>query len=135
MNNNIFIVTSLSFLLSTTACAEDSHNTQFNTLHCLGTEPFWSIDLQENDIRLEDLNMTEQHFKLTQVIMSSNHTNKWFLTAKSKNQNDLLTISLSKTGQCSDDMSDFNYEYEIIVSTPDALVLSGCCNRIDTTEK
>ena len=138
MKRNLnLIMTLFTAIIAVTACAEDETKAtaKFNTLKCIGTEPFWSLDLKGQDITLEDLDSARGSFKLSKAIASSNHTNRWFLTAdgskqKGSKRKDSLSLALFKTNQCSDDMSDFSYEYDVIISTPDAQVLSGCCNRI-----
>jgi len=133
MKNNFKLITILfTVLITATACAEGETKTtaKFNELKCIGTEPFWSLDLKGQDITLEDLDSTQGKFKLTKATASSNHTNRWFLTAENTKQEEFLSIALFKTNQCSDDMSDFSYEYDAIISTPDAQVFSGCCNRM-----
>lgn len=133
MKKNFNLIATLFIaLIAATACAEDGTKTtaKFNTLNCIGTEPFWSLDLKGSDIILEDLDSAQGNFKLTKATASSNHTNRWFLTAESAKRGDFLSIALSKTNQCSDGMSDFSYEYDVIISTPDSQVISGCCNRI-----
>lgn len=130
--NFSLIMTLFTALIAATACAEDEikATAKFNTLKCIGTEPFWSLDLKGQDIILKDLDSVRGSFKLSKAIASSNHRNRWFLTAESSKREDSLSLALFKTNQCSDDMSDFSYEYDVIISTPDAQVLSGCCNRI-----
>ena len=136
-SNFSLIMTLFTALIAATACAEDETEAtaKFNTLKCIGTEPFWSLDLKGQDITLEDLDSVRGSFKLSKAIASSNHTNRWFLTAvgskrKDSKRADSLSLALFKTNQCSDGMSDFSYEYDVTISTPDAQVLSGCCNRI-----
>ena len=132
MNRKLYLATGLcTQLLAISVCADNKMETteSFSILKCLGSEPFWSLDVNQQKVTLEDLGSNQLNFQLTTATTSSNHTNRWFLTA-SNYKKDNLSIALIKTNQCSDDMSDFSYEYEVIISTPEAEVLSGCCNRI-----
>lgn len=124
-------VTFLSALLIATACAGTNNSpTKFDTLNCIGTEPFWSLDLKDSTITFEDLDSIKTNFTLSKAEVSSNHTNRWFITAIGKKSEESLSISLIKTNMCSDDMSDFNYEYDMTTSINGTQVLSGCCNRM-----
>ena len=132
MNKKIYLAIGLcTQLLALSVCADNNMETTagFDTLNCLGSEPFWSLDVNRQKVTLEDLDSNQLNFQLITATTSSNHTNRWFLTAKNSKR-DKLSIALIKTDRCSDDMSDFSYEYEVIMSTPEAEVLSGCCNRI-----
>jgi len=119
--------------MATTACAEElkpSSPVKFETLKCLGTEPFWSIDVKDNNLSMEDLNGTVKNFTLNAAIQSDNHNNRWFLKANDNKDNSPVILALTKSDQCSDDMSDFNYEYDVTALIQGDKVLSGCCNRI-----
>jgi len=124
-------VTLLSALLITTACADSVNSTKkFDTLNCIGTEPFWSLDLKDSTVIFEDIDSIKTNFKLEKAEVSRNHTNRWFITATANKPEESLSISLIKTNMCSDDMSDFNYEYDMTTLINGTQVFSGCCNRI-----
>jgi uncharacterized membrane protein len=38
-------------------------------------------------------------------------------------------VFVERTGRCSDDMSDHQYEYTLRARLQNGAVLSGCCNR------
>lgn len=136
MNKKLYLATGFcTQLLAVSVCADNNMETtaSFSTLKCLGSEPFWSLDVNRQKVTLEDLSSNQLSFQLTKATTSINHTNRWFLTANNSKK-DNLSIALIKTNQCSDDMSDFNYEYEVIISTPEAEVLSGCCNRVKQSD-
>jgi len=121
----------LSALLIATACADNTtSSTKFETLKCIGTEPFWSLDLKDSTITFEDIDSIKASFKLSKAEVSSNHTNRWFITAIGNKPGESLSMSLIKTKMCSDDMSDFNYEYDMTTLINGTQVLSGCCNRM-----
>ena len=97
-------------------------------LFCLGTEPFWSIDIREGDLSFNDLGEEKSEFLITNINLSKNHTNKWEIIAESKKGK--INAILMHTEKCSDDMSDDLYIYEILFSNKkEKLFLSGCCNK------
>ena len=103
---------------------------EFTTLTCLGTEPFWSLDVESVKITTRDIDENETTYALSSVSPSNNHTNRWMLQGTAQSANE-LNIALWKTNSCSDDMSERSYQYEIIYNTPDDGVFSGCCNVIE----
>jgi len=107
-----------------------STNEQFTPLACLGTEPFWSLDVESKKIIVRDIDENETTYALSNVSISNNHTNRWMLQGTTQGTNK-LAITLWKTNSCSDGMSDRSYEYEIIYNTPTEGVFSGCCNVIN----
>lgn len=121
----------LSALLIATACADNTATSKkFETLKCIGTEPFWSLDLKDSTVTFEDIDSIKTNFKLAKTEASRNHTNRWFITATGNKPEESLSISLIKTNMCSDDMSDFNYEYDMTTLINGTQVFSGCCNRM-----
>ncbi|MEE1675025.1 hypothetical protein SNR37_000347 [Agarivorans aestuarii] len=97
-------------------------------LSCLGSEPFWSLNAKGKHIEFSDINDQTIAFELSATLASLNHTNRWIIQGDGS-QADTITISLSKTEQCSDDMSDFTYEYDVAFVMGEK-VFSGCCNRM-----
>ena len=97
------------------------------SLHCIGTEPFWSLKV---DSRVRFARMAEPYTILSgsRATPSSNHTNVWSLEARGVGSERAL-LFLRRTDQCSDDMSDFRYRYEVFVRISGD-VYSGCCNRL-----
>ncbi len=96
-------------------------------LHCIGTEPFWSLKV---DSRVRFARMAEPYTILSgsRATPSSNHTNVWSLEARGAGS-ERAVLFLRRTDQCSDDMSDFRYRYEVFVRISGD-VYSGCCNRL-----
>lgn len=96
-------------------------------LNCGGTEPFWSLKV---DSRVRFKLMAEPYPTLSgsKATLSANHTNVWSLEAQGTG-GERAVLFLRKTGQCSDDMSDFRYQYEVFVRIGGE-VYSGCCNRL-----
>lgn len=98
-------------------------------LSCLGTEPFWSLAIDEGQADYESFEGKTRSLALTRVRQSTNHSNQWLLALK--NGSDRGTAFLMRTGQCSDDMSDRSYPYQLSIELPDGSFLSGCCSVAD----
>ncbi len=96
-------------------------------LKCLGTEPFWSLAV-DSRVRFARLGESPSVLSGSRPTLSSNHTNVWFLKARG-GHGELALLFLRRTDQCSDDMSDFSYRYEIYLQIH-GKVYSGCCNRL-----
>ncbi|CCN84397.1 hypothetical protein VIBNISFn27_960001 [Vibrio nigripulchritudo SFn27] len=102
-----------------------------DSLMCIGTEPFWSLDVEQDKATFEDLDENKVFFQVDKVIQSLNHTNRWFVTLKSKATDRPNFMTVHRTGECSDDMSDNQYEFEMMLLTEDSISYSGCCNKLD----
>ncbi|MDJ0871194.1 MAG: hypothetical protein QNJ87_05455 [Gammaproteobacteria bacterium] len=96
-------------------------------LKCIGTEPFWSLEV-DSRVRFARLGESPSTLSGSPSTLSSNHTNVWFLEAQGE-RGELVPLFLRRTDQCSDDMSDFSYRYEIYLQIQ-GKVYSGCCNRL-----
>ncbi|WP_221075576.1 hypothetical protein [Agarivorans aestuarii] len=97
-------------------------------LQCLGTEPFWGLDVEDGVIKYSDIDDNITMFELKEKLASINHTNRWIIQGADSKEGK-ITISLNKTEQCSDDMSDFAYEYDVTFVMGEK-AFSGCCNRM-----
>ena len=97
---------------------------------CFGTEPFWSLALAGDAVRLESPDALALDFDRTSALQSQNridrHTNVY--------ENDLggLVATLRNTS-CSDGMSDRAYGWEVdlllvVAGDGNAQMLSGCCS-------
>jgi len=99
-------------------------------LKCLGTEPYWSVDIKDGILVFRDLGNKASEYLVQEIDGSDNHNNKWYLSAISS-KNSSIKIFLSLTNKCSDDMSDDKYKYQITLhEDQDKLTLNGCCNRL-----
>ncbi|GHA42324.1 hypothetical protein GCM10007086_14890 [Photobacterium aphoticum] len=104
------------------------------TLRCLGTEPFWGIDVKGKALIFSDLSGEETLYNINFYSSSINHTNRWVMQAINKEAESPISLALHQTNQCTDGMSDFVYQHEVIITMPDHAVYSGCCNRLPTSE-
>jgi uncharacterized membrane protein len=99
-------------------------------LLCAGTEPFWSL-------RLDDRQAVYSDPETEAVMMNASD---WI---RSRNSPAVLAIRLQgkdgapagnghaaiQRSSCSDGMSDFDYPFWVTVILPDQTVLDGCCSR------
>ncbi|UAB73041.1 hypothetical protein INR79_27805 [Vibrio sp. SCSIO 43132] len=100
-------------------------------LQCLGTEPFWSLNVNQDSVIFEDLEENREEFSIKNIVQSNNHINRWFITFTSESKPTTKLMALHRTGSCSDDMSDSKYDYEVMILTTGTAAFSGCCNRLD----
>ena len=100
-------------------------------LRCIGGEPNWvmAFDLINKSIELDSPAFKRKVFTAREIKRSHNATNQWFIDAS--NGEEISSFAVSKTNQCSDDMSDSPYKYGIIINTLNDGVFSGCCNRMN----
>lgn len=95
-------------------------------LKCLGTEPFWSLDSSNGQTAFSSMGDKASTYAIVNISQSQNQTNAWlFHFTDGANQR---RIVLKKTGQCSDNMSDRLYDYELGFELPEGRYLTGCCN-------
>ncbi|MBK22790.1 MAG: hypothetical protein CME70_02195 [Halobacteriovorax sp.] len=109
---------------------------QAEVLNCGGTEPFWSLTINEEDktVVYNDFNGEEnlKTFKNLKVAKPINDTSVRSITAERgfRGRKKLSAVVLLTDGDyrtyCSDGMSDFQYQYEIILNL-DGQPLQGCC--------
>jgi len=99
---------------------------------CSGTEPFWSMQIENSAATLTDhADMSLQYSPLT-VMQSTNDGRVKTLRYNSNDTPDVV-MTLEQTDNCSDGMSDKNYAYRLIYSGPfydqKNAALAGCCTR------
>jgi len=98
-------------------------------LSCSGTEPFWGMLLKGKETVFDSLGgggpMT---LKLSPPTQSPQMRTVWAIDAKEKETGKTVSITVKKTGQCSDGMSDIVFPYETLVNVAGGPVYAGCCN-------
>lgn len=95
-------------------------------LKCLGTEPFWSLDAEGGEITFSDMEESESTYAALEINPSQNHTNAWLFRLAGGDKEGRLM--LTRTEQCTDDMSDRLYEDAVGFELPEGRFLTGCCN-------
>ena len=125
---NLFIVAFLAVSIS---------NLKAETLNCGGTEPFWSLTINqaEETISFEEFSSDDEEatvYKKLKTKTGPNDNSVRFFKAKKGIRGKKVAsafVSLtdgSTRSYCSDGMSDFNYQYEIFANI-DGKILQGCC--------
>ncbi len=109
---------------------------QAEVLNCGGTEPFWSLTINEEEKTVEynDFSGDENivTYKKLEVATPINDTSIRSLSAERgfRGRKKLSAVVLLTDGDyrtyCSDGMSDFDYQYEIVLNL-EGQPLQGCC--------
>ncbi|WP_121061720.1 hypothetical protein [Chachezhania antarctica] len=100
-------------------------------LKCSGTEPFWSITIDEAG---STYNSPEQETPLTldylRFVPGLGRTDLWGHYLVSPDGITPLTVIVRHTEACTDGMSDLNFDYEAILLglSPDGAPAYGCCS-------
>lgn len=132
-----FAVTS-TILLSLTACATSrgpvtdttAQTWPFATqLECVGTEPFWAMSLTPGRGNFQPMDGQAREFMFLPPVRAAGRTDIWTMHGHEETGSKSVVVTLHQTGQCSDGMSDFGYDYEIILATDGEHPLAGCCGR------
>jgi uncharacterized membrane protein len=106
---------------------EVSFNSPSMHLKCFGNEPYWKITVHDGTLELTDRNSQKRSFIIKDFKRSLNNTNQWYLCADSKTDSE-LHIFLKEEG-CSDDMSDNEHKYQIMIyDVSNKETINGCCN-------
>lgn len=101
-------------------------------LECLGTEPFWALQIDPSGLgTFESMDKQGIPFLVEAKENAQGRTDLWHLSFAASTSGKLMTAFLSASGNCSDDMSDHRYKYEVFLSKSPLGVLKGCCNRIE----
>lgn len=126
-------VTALIFLI-VAACAPSGSTsggaiTLAAELECNGTEPFWMLSLTPGRGEYHPMEGEDRTFTLSSPRHAAGRTDVWTLHGSDNSTGRPVVITLHRTGQCSDGMSDFDYDYEIILAPLGPQPLAGCCGR------
>lgn len=108
----------LTMFASTSAMAID--------YHCSGTEPFWGLGTNGNQLTYEYFG--EEEIKRTEKITSKKlmaaRPESFGAVLKTKN----VTATIISNDQCSDGMSDTVYSHSIVLDIRNLpMALEGCC--------
>lgn len=98
-------------------------------LECNGTEPFWIMSLTPGRGEFQPMDSEARTFNLSLPLSAAGRRNIWTLQGYDKTDGKSVAITLHQTGQCSDGMSDFKYDFEIVLARGDRQPLAGCCGR------
>lgn len=93
-------------------------------LHCVGTEPFWSLTLDGKRAIYRTPEIAEAASPVASFETSRNSTIVW----RVRPADGPVTSAVIEARQaCSDNMSDRVYSFRIHAETQDGQLLSGCC--------
>jgi uncharacterized membrane protein len=109
----------LAFAFSLTAFAGSDYS-------CMGTEPFWGLELVGNKVSV-NLSLGDDEIKTEAVvsrIQAAGYSDGVAFVVKTGSASATIVL-----GECSDGMSDQVYTNHIVYTKGDA-VLYGCCNQI-----
>jgi uncharacterized membrane protein len=98
-------------------------------LQCSGTEPFWSLALEEGRAAYSSLDQEEQAMSASRWREASGRIGIFAVQLERDGNVGYASIWREHAGACSDGMSDFGYPFGTIVILPEGEVLAGCCRR------
>lgn len=119
------IAVALLLLLSNSAFAE------LKGLNCLGTEPFWGleVDVVKNQLAFKtEADEKPQYKKIKKPLQAYGVGENMVMVFKSLKQDISATVISSNIAgkACSDGMSDTDYPYHVVYRNAD-MVVYGCC--------
>ena len=100
-------------------------------LNCAGTEPFWSLQIQDQNGELKNPELPEP-IKLSLIAKRGglNRSNLWSYYLATGDKASVLTGLVIHTDRCTDGMSNLNYSFEIYLLgfRPGEGPAQGCCS-------
>jgi len=100
-------------------------------LDCAGTEPFWSLQIRNEEAELNEPGLPEPtKLSLLAKRQGLNRSNLWSFYFTTEDKKSVLTGVLFHTDECTDGMSDLNYGFEIFLLglRPGEGPAQGCCS-------
>ena len=97
-------------------------------LLCSGTEPFWSLALEEGQATYSSPDEDEQSMSASQWREASGRIGIFAVQLERYGQIGYASVWRERDF-CSDGMSDIGYPFGTVVILPDGEVLAGCCRR------
>lgn len=98
-------------------------------LHCSGTEPFWSLALEEGQATYSSPDEEEQPMSVSRWREASGRIGSFAVQLERKGNIGYASVWREHADACSDGMSDIGYPFGTIVILPEGEVLAGCCRR------
>lgn len=97
-------------------------------LQCGGTEPFWSLALEEGQATYSSPDAEEQSMGASRWRNASGRIGTFAVQLERDGQIGYASVWRERDF-CSDGMSDVRYPFGTIVILPEGEVLAGCCRR------
>lgn len=91
---------------------------------CAGTEPFWSLDLGEDEAVWSSFDAEDETFAITESEAASGRFLPWMFGMQG------FGLAIVTPGQCSDGMSDIPYAWSVLIVGHDDsghILYEGCC--------
>jgi uncharacterized membrane protein len=101
-------------------------------LRCIGTEPFWSLEIANGQASFTTAEGERLLWRAHSWRDAAGHQPGYRFAIQLDNHspNALGWAAVSRPPQfCTDGMSDLEYPYDLILTTPTRRVLGGCCAR------
>ncbi len=108
-----------------------AHADETILFHGFGTEPFWSLDVTETKVKFYGLDIDTMYFDYKNIKHAVGFTKEYYYEFSLLNNNQaagVLIISKLSNCNCTDGMSDYNYEFECILIL-DKYTYRGCAVR------
>ncbi|TNF05641.1 MAG: hypothetical protein EP326_00490 [Deltaproteobacteria bacterium] len=100
-----------------------------HAMSCLGTEPFWGAEITSEKLKLDLFipgDASHLSWDVAKVEGAVGYVDG-FVQVFSDSEG---PIAVTRKTACNDGMSDYDYEREVIIFSPNG-VLFGCCDRIE----
>ncbi|WP_209253485.1 SH3 domain-containing protein [Tropicibacter sp. R16_0] len=95
------------------------------TLSCSGTEPFWSLEIEQgNQARFDGLGLQAVSMTADVLQQARGRIDRFSLTVG------LSGVAVVRAQQCSDGMSDRAYGLDVDYLHQDGALYSGCCTLV-----
>jgi uncharacterized membrane protein len=99
-------------------------------LSCIGTEPFWGLQLQDSIGEVDTLEGDIIAINFHSAARAGGGAPIWSLRGETKVTQSSAIAILERTNSCSDGMSDLLYKYSIRLDVAEGPFFAGCCNRL-----
>lgn len=101
-------------------------------LFCLGTEPHWTLRSKESHLTLKKFDDVDDYLLSAANEVNANTLDAWTfyaVSSKLKSKKNSFKMIIQRDEKCSDEMSDDEYRYSVMVNHNQHGSLRGCCNR------
>jgi uncharacterized membrane protein len=135
MKSGIILSVFCAFALSASASAA-SPNTY--KLKCVGTEPFWNVEVEGNMVQLSTPEFSGKNAKkywgaqVTTASGAMEGSGSAFQVRASRNsgaEKIVLSVIAAANNSCRDYMSDNKYSHHVLVSLENGTLYRGCCQK------
>ncbi|MGV6809279.1 MAG: SH3 domain-containing protein [bacterium] len=97
-------------------------------LECGGTEPFWNIDLSQEEMRVNIRNEQRTLPLVEKTRQSQSSFN--IASVKARQGKDEVELFLVKSKNCKDGITEINYPYSVKAVINDKHTFEGCCKLL-----